>query len=101
MATTETARATGAGWSGCPKAGGTPLDFAVDDGADESQGAVWMGGGAPAVDHNGDVWVGVGNGSVTTDRHAYDNSDSVLDLSPSLQLEQYFAPIVVAVGQRP
>ena len=81
------------GWVvGVPEGGGTPFDFAVDSGPDESQGAVWMGGGAPAVDGAGDVWVGVGNGSVTTSRHAYDNSDSVLDLSPSLQLEQYFAP---------
>jgi outer membrane protein assembly factor BamB len=40
----------------------------------------------------GVIFVGVGNGSVTTSRHAYDNSDSVLDLSPSLQLEQFFAP---------
>ena len=81
------------GWVvGVPEGGGTPVDFAVDSGSGESQGAVWMGGAAPAVDSGGDVWVGVGNGSVTTDRHAYDDSDSVLELSPSLQLEQYFAP---------
>jgi outer membrane protein assembly factor BamB len=81
------------GWVvGVPEGGGTPVDFAVDSGSDESQGAVWMGGAAPAVDAGGDVWVGVGNGSVTTDRHAYDDSDSVLELSPSLRLEQYFAP---------
>jgi outer membrane protein assembly factor BamB len=81
------------GWVvGVPEGGGTPVDFAVDSGTGESQGAVWMGGGAPAIDGDGDIFVGVGNGSVTTSRHAYDNSDSVLDLSPSLQLEQFFAP---------
>ncbi len=81
------------GWVvGVPEGGGTPVDFAVDSGSGESQGAVWMGGAAPAVDSGGGVWVGVGNGSVTTDHHAYDDSDSVLELSPSLQLEQYFAP---------
>ncbi len=74
------------------EAGGPPVDFGVDAGPGESQGAVWMGGAAPAVDSHGDIWVGVGNGSVTSSQHAYDNSDSVLELSPSLQLLQYFAP---------
>ena len=72
--------------------GGTPSDFAVDSAQDESQGAVWMGGGAPAVDTAGHIWVGVGNGSVTSSSHAYDDSDSVLELSSSLALLQYFAP---------
>jgi len=51
-----------------------------------------MGGAAPVVDAAGDVWVTAGNGSVTSGGHAYDNSDSVLELSPSLTLRQYFAP---------
>ena len=74
------------------ESGGTPLDFAVDSARDESQGAIWMGGGAPAVDSAGDIWVGVGNGSVTSSSHAFDNSDSVLKLSPRLALLQFFAP---------
>jgi outer membrane protein assembly factor BamB len=81
------------GWLvGVNEAGGTPVDFGVDSGPGESQGAIWMGGAAPAVDSGGNVWVGVGNGSVTSSSHAYDNSDSVLQLSSSLQLLQYFAP---------
>ena len=28
-----------------------------------------------------------------SDKHAYDNSDAVLELSPSLQLLQFFAPV--------
>jgi outer membrane protein assembly factor BamB len=75
-----------------PETGGTPSEFAVDAARDESQGAVWMGGGAPAVDTSGDIWVGVGNGSVTSPSHAYDDSDSVLELSPTMTLLQYFAP---------
>src|ERR1035437_2859347 len=51
-----------------------------------------MGGGAPAVDNRGDLWVGVGNGSVTSSELPYDHSDAVLELSSSLQLLQYFAP---------
>ncbi len=75
-----------------PEAGGTPLVFSVDAAQDEDQGAVWMGGAAPVVDGSGDLWVSVGNGSVVSPGHAYDDSDSVLELSSTLTLLQYFAP---------
>ena len=75
-----------------PEAGGAPAVFTVDAKAGQSQGAVWMGGAAPAVDARGDVWVSVGNGSVYQASRGYDDSDSVLDLSPSMRLRQYFAP---------
>jgi outer membrane protein assembly factor BamB len=75
-----------------PEAGGAPAMFTVDAKAGQSQGAVWMGGAAPAVDAHGDVWVSVGNGSVYQASRGYDDSDSVLDLSPSMRLLQYFAP---------
>jgi outer membrane protein assembly factor BamB len=75
-----------------PETGGTATDFQVDSGSGESQGAVWMGGAAPAVDTKGDVWVTAGNGSVHSADQAYDDSDSVLELSPALALLQYFAP---------
>jgi outer membrane protein assembly factor BamB len=74
------------------EAGGPPADYGLDVGAGESQGAVWMGGAAPVVDGSGDIWVSVGNGSVTSSAHAYDYSDSVLELSSSLHLLQFFAP---------
>ncbi len=81
------------GWvMSAPEAGGTPAAFAVDSGPGESQGAIWMGGAAPVVDAAGNIWVVAGNGSVTSTSHAYDHSDSVLELSPSLTLMQYFAP---------
>lgn len=75
-----------------PEAGGAPALFTVDAKPGQSQGAVWMGGAAPAVDGHGDVWVSVGNGSVYNASRGYDHSDSVLDLSPSMRLLQYFAP---------
>jgi outer membrane protein assembly factor BamB len=82
------------GWLvGVNESGGTPVNFAVDSGPGESQGAIWMGGAAPEVDSGGNLWVGVGNGSVTAPGHAYDNSDSVLELSSTLHLLQYFAPV--------
>jgi len=75
-----------------PEAGGTPSTFAIDGGAGQREGAVWMGGAAPVVDGSGDIWVAVGNGSADTAGAAYDKSDSVLELSPSLTLLQFFAP---------
>jgi outer membrane protein assembly factor BamB len=72
--------------------GSTPAFFTVDNQAGNSQGAVWMGGAAPVVDARGNVWVSVGNGSVHAGGHAYDDSDSVLELTSTARLEQYFAP---------
>ena len=73
-------------------AGGRPEAFTVDSARGEQEGAVWMGGAAPVVDGKGHVWVSVGNGSVTSFRHPYDFSDSVLELSPAMRLLQFFAP---------
>src|ERR1700735_2397933 len=75
-----------------PEPGGRPLVFTVDSGPGESQGAVWMGGAAPVVDSAGHVWVSTGNGSGYSASHAYDDSNSVLELSPTMRLLQYFAP---------
>ncbi|HEV7958174.1 MAG TPA: PQQ-binding-like beta-propeller repeat protein, partial [Acidimicrobiales bacterium] len=72
--------------------GSTPLFFSVDGRGGDTQGAVWMGGAAPVVDAHGDVWVSTGNGSVHTDSQPYDDSDSALDLTPTMQLRQFFAP---------
>jgi outer membrane protein assembly factor BamB len=81
------------------ESGGTPLDFAVAQ-AGGGKGAIWMGGGAPAVDGSGNVWVSAGNGSVTSPDHPYDGSDSVLELSSSLQPLQFFAPTSWASDNR-
>jgi outer membrane protein assembly factor BamB len=75
-----------------PETGGKPEIFTVDAAAGENQGAVWMGGAAPVVDAAGNIWVSTGNGSVYSSSHPYDDSDAVLELSPSMVLEQYFAP---------
>ena len=75
------------------EAGGTPTYFTVDAAAGNSQGAIWMGGAAPAIDGSGHVWVTAGNGSVHSAGKPYDDSDSALELSSSLSLVQYFAPL--------
>ncbi|HEY5265194.1 MAG TPA: PQQ-binding-like beta-propeller repeat protein [Acidimicrobiales bacterium] len=72
--------------------GSAPAIFSVDATAGDSQGSIWMGGAAPVVDAKGNIWVSVGNGSVHSTGQAYDDSDSVLELSASMHLEQYFAP---------
>jgi outer membrane protein assembly factor BamB len=76
-----------------PVGGGTAKTFEVDAGAGERQGAIWMGGAAPVIDPEGNVWVAAGNGSVKSSTGPYDDSDSVLELSPSLKLLQFFAPV--------
>ena len=54
-----------------------------------SAGGVWMGGGGPAADSAGNIYIVTGNGP-------WDGStafgDSVLKFSPTLQLEDYFTP---------
>jgi polyvinyl alcohol dehydrogenase (cytochrome) len=52
------------------------------------EGAVWATGG-PVFDARGNLYVSIGNGSSTT---TYDGSDSVVELSPTLQLLSRFAP---------
>jgi polyvinyl alcohol dehydrogenase (cytochrome) len=81
------------GWVGSiSETGGAAAFFEVDKASGDSQGAVWMGGAAPIIQKNGDIWVATGNGSVTSSTGKYDDSDGVLELSPSLQLLQFFAP---------
>ena len=72
--------------------GSAPTIFTVDAGAGQSQGSIWMGGAAPVVDAKGNIWVSVGNGSARSSGDAYDHSDSALELSATLHLEQFFAP---------
>ena len=72
--------------------GSTPTFFTVDHLAGDSQGAVWMGGAAPVVDARGNVWVSVGNGSVRGAGQGDDDSDSVLELTSTMKLRQYFSP---------
>lgn len=81
------------GWvESVPEGGGTVERFEVDAAPGEAQGAVWMGGAAPEVDATGNIWVADGNGSVTAAGAPYDGSDAVLELSPTLNRAQYFAP---------
>jgi outer membrane protein assembly factor BamB len=75
-----------------PESGGTPRFFTTATDPGDDRGAIWMGGGAPAVGPNGDLWVATGPGTVYSYGHRYDDSDGVLEISPSMHLVQYFAP---------
>jgi len=53
------------------------------------EGGIWTTPGA-SVDEAGNLYVAVGNGEIT--RGTWDHSDSILKLSPTLQLLDAFAP---------
>ncbi len=81
------------GWvTSIPEGGGAQASFEVASAAGDSQGAVWMGGAAPEVDGQGNIWFTTGNSAFTSSSDAYDDSDGVIELSPSLHVVQVFAP---------
>ena len=56
-----------------------------------AQGAgIWMSGGAPAADSSNNLYVVTGNGDFNTATNDY--GDSLLKLTPSLTVSQYFTP---------
>ncbi len=75
-----------------PEGGGTPDVYTVADLPGDGQGAVWMGGAAPSIDAKGNVWVATGNSEFHSSSDTFDESDSVLELSPTMHLLDYFAP---------
>lgn len=75
-----------------PETGGSMRTFEVASQSGDSEGAIWMGGAAPVVDGSGNIWVATGNSAFGSSTDPYDNSDGVLELSPSLALKQGFAP---------
>jgi outer membrane protein assembly factor BamB len=71
-----------------PETGGHLHYFQIGSGQD--RGAVWMGGSSPVVDPDGNVYVASGDGYNLGAGQSYDDSDAVLELSPSMQLESKF-----------
>lgn len=65
-------------------------------------GGIWMGGGAPAADDAGNLYVLTGNGTfdanVAGPAVNNDYGDSLLQLSGSLTVMQYFTPSDQALG---
>jgi hypothetical protein len=75
-----------------PEDGSTPTTYVVANLPGDSQGAVWMGGAAPTIDAQGNVWVATGNSAFHSSSDTYDESDGVLEISPAMKLVQSFAP---------
>ena len=73
-----------------PETGGPLRYFQIGSGQD--RGAVWMGGSAPVVDPQGNVYVASADGYDLGAGQPYDDSDAVLELSPTMQLESLFYP---------
>ncbi len=55
-------------------------------------GGVWQSGAGPVVDPSGNVYIVTGNGSFNVDTGGHNYSDSVLKLSATGTLLDYFAP---------
>ena len=68
-----------------PETGGHLHYFQVSHGKD--RGAVWMGGSSPVVDPRGDVYVASADGYDLGPGQPYDDSDAVLELSPTMHLQ--------------
>jgi hypothetical protein len=73
-----------------PEPGGRLHYFQISRGHD--RGAVWMGGSAPVVDPHGNVYVASADGYNLGAHQPYDDSDAVLELSPTMHLESIFHP---------
>jgi len=59
------------------------------------RGGIWMSGGAPAVDASNNLYVLTGNGEFDVTNPTPPNNDygdSLLQLTPTLQISQYFTP---------
>ena len=67
--------------------GGGPL-YSYEVAAGTGEGGIWAPSGA-VIDGAGNLYVATGN---STSRGAWDGGDSVLKLSPTLQLVDWFAP---------
>ena len=76
--------------------GATPtLGPVLNTTPNQNGGGIWMSGGAPAVDGQGHIYLGSGNGvfdaNVATSPQL-DYADSLLRLTSSLTIEGYFTP---------
>jgi len=73
-----------------PETGGPLHAYQISSGRD--RGAVWMGGSSPVVDPRGNVYVASADGYDLGAGQPYDDSDAVLELSPTMHLESIFYP---------
>jgi uncharacterized protein YjdB len=66
---------------------------AYDTTANSTGGAVWAGGGGPAADSSGNIYIATGNGTFDANTGGSDLGDSLLQLNPStLAVNDWFTP---------
>jgi Putative Ig domain len=84
------------GWvMGYPAGNLAQAPIVFNDTPNAGMGGIWMSGGAPAVDSAGNLYVASGNGTFDASNTTAPNNDygdSLMELSSSLQLQQYFTP---------
>ncbi len=68
-------------------------------GSEQGKGGIWMSGGGPAADGSGNVFVAVGNGTFDANTGGTDFGDSLLKLSSSLVVSDWFTPFNEATLQ--
>ncbi len=76
------------GWVVGVEESGPPDPVSFEAAPDGQGGAIWQGGGAPAIDANGDLYVGTGNANPDPPAGGPDPlrfTESVVKLSPTLQ----------------
>jgi len=59
---------------------------------DTSYGGIWEGGDGPAADADGNLYVVTGNGPFSAATGGRDFGDSILKLTPDLEVTDYFTP---------
>lgn len=53
-----------------------------------TEAGIWMSGASPSVDSAGNIYLSIGNGTVSTNNYG----ESIVKLSPTLQVLDYFTP---------
>ena len=66
-------------------------------GQEGGKGAIWQSGGGPAADSAGNIYVWTGNGTFDAANGGVDYGDTLLKLSPSLTVEDWFTPFDEAI----
>ena len=66
---------------------------AISSTPNSSRGGVWQSGGGLAADASGNIYVATGDGLFDANTGGPDYGDSVLKLSPTLSVLDYFAPM--------
>ncbi len=68
-------------------------------GSEQGKGGIWMSGAGPAADAAGNVYVAVGNGTFSANSGGVDFGDSLLKLSGTLSVTDWFTPFNEATLQ--